>query len=144
MAEISSKDIGLYVNEGTDITPDWKLFACSTSDGFSGSTDTVTISNKCESGFVKNLPSDKSWEFSNSCYAEVTADLAAGQVSHATAFTLWKDGSQKTFKLANADDSYLRIGTGTITSYSESADSGDYLQFEITITGTGAIADVVA
>lgn len=142
MAEISAKDIGLYVNEGTEATPDWKLFACSTSDGFSGTTETVTIATKCDSGFVKNLPGDKSWEFTNSCLAQT--EPTASQASHSTAFSLWKAGDEKQFKLANADDSYLRIGFGTITSYSETVDAGDYLQFELTITGNGAIADVVS
>lgn len=142
MAKIDSKDIGLYVNQGDETsvvagTPDWVLIACSTSDGFSGTTDNVEIATKCNDGFKENLPSGKSWSFSNSGYAEATADLDAGQVSYASAEALWYSGEVKEFKLANADDSYYRMGKAYISSYNETADEGDYLQFDLEVMGTG-------
>lgn len=141
--KISGKLIWLYYNNGTTAIPDWLAFACSTSDGFSGSTESVTAATKCDGDWVDNLPTDLSWEFSNSGYAVKDADLSATQASHEKAFELWSGKVEGQFKLANADDSYLRIGQGFISAYSETADTSDYLQFELTITGKGAIANVV-
>lgn len=137
MGKLDSKDIGLYVNQGDEATPDWKLIACSTSDGFSGSTDNVEIATKCNDGFKENLPGSKSWSFSNAGYAEITADLATGQVSYASAEALWQSGDVKQFKLANEDESYYRMGKGYVSNYNETAEEGDYLNFDLEVTGTG-------
>lgn len=136
MAKINSKDVGLYVNQGDEETPDWVLIACSTSDGFNGTTDNVEIATKCNDGFKENLPSSKSWEFSNSGYAETESE--EGQESYASAESLWRNGDVKQFKIASSDEEdYYRMGKGYISSYSETAAEGDYLQFELTVTGTG-------
>lgn len=146
MGKIASLDIGLYYNQGDDVTPDWVLIACSTSDGFSGSTDNVEIATKCNNGFKENLPGSKTWSFSNSGYAEKTADLAVGQVSFATAESLWKAGTVGDFKLAHTSDEtiYYRKGKGYISSYNETADEGDYLQFDLEIQGTGEYSNAPA
>jgi len=142
MAEIKSKDIGLYYNSGTTEVPVWKLIACSTSDGFSGSTDAVTVSNKCEDGWVKSLPGDKSWSFSNSSYAQKTP--TASQYSYEEVFELWVNDTVGQWKLESINaDEYLRIGEGWISDLGESAESGDYLTFDITITGNGAVSNSI-
>lgn len=135
MAKINSKDIGISVNQGTAEAPDWVLIVCSTNDGFSGTTDNVEIATKCNDGFKENLPSSKSWEFSNSGYAETAPET--GEDSYITAEELWRTGEVKQFKIANADESYYRMGNGYVSSYSETAAEGDYLQFELTIMGSG-------
>jgi len=56
MSEILGKNIVLSVNLGTEAVPDWKIIGCSESDGFSGTTDSISVSNKCVSGYTKNLP----------------------------------------------------------------------------------------
>lgn len=143
MAKIASLDIGLYVNQGTEGVPDWKLIACSTSDGFSLTTDNTEIATKCNNGFKENLPASSSWSFSNSGYAEKTADLGAGQESYASAEELARTRAVKQFKLASTDETvYYRMGYGYVSSYSETADEGDYLQFDLEITGTGEYAIV--
>lgn len=148
--KISGKIIWLYYQDGTKLAddgvtevPNWLAFACSTTDGFSGSTESVTAATKCDGDWVDNLPTDSSWEFQNSGYAVKDADLSAEQASHEKAFELWSTQTEGMFKLANADDSYLRIGQGFISAYSETADTSDYLQFELTITGKGSIGNVV-
>lgn len=144
--KISAKAIGLYFNEGTPEAPEWLMFACSTSDGLSGSTDTVTAATKCDGDWVDSLPTDLSWEFSNSSYAAKTAELSAGMASHDKAFELWSTKAEGMFMLSDNVDpaaaDYLRIGMGVITSYSETSDSSDFLQFELTVTGKGAIANI--
>lgn len=142
MAKIASLDIGLYVNQGDETTPDWVLIACSTSDGFSLTTDNTEIATKCNNGFKENLPASSSWSFSNSGYAEATADLETGQVSYASAEDLARTRAVRQFKLANADESYYRMGYGYVSSYNETADEGDYLQFDLEIQGTGTYAVV--
>lgn len=141
--EISSQDIGIYVDMGTvPGTPDWKLIGCSTTDSFNGSTDPIAISNKCVSGFVKNLPGNKSWGFGGSAYAHTSPD--ADQASHVTMFKLWNSTSAKAlkrFKIASEDGTYIRIGEGFVSAYNETAAAGDYLQFDYTITGNGAVSD---
>lgn len=140
--EISSKDIGLYFNVGTPGVPDWKLVACSTSDGFQGSTDNVSVSNKCEGGWTKNLPGDKSWSFSNSSYAQNPP--LANQISYDELFDLWKADTIGQWKLESiVPDVYLRIGEGWISDLGETSDSGDYLQFDISIQGNGEVNNVI-
>lgn len=135
MGKIASKEVGLYVNMGDDTTPDWKLIGCSTSDGFNVNTDNVEIATKCNGGWKENLPDTSSWEFSNAGYAE--SEPADGETSIVTAESLAHSKEVKPFKIANTDETYYRKGLGYISSYSETADIGDYLQFELTVTGTG-------
>lgn len=139
--EINSKDIGLYYNVGTVGTPDWKLVACSTADGFSGSTDNVGVSNKCEGNWTKNLPGDRSWSFSNSSYAQNPP--ATGQISYDELFDLWAAGTVGPWKLEslNGPSEYYRYGLGWVADLGESADSGDYLQFDLTIQGNGEVVN---
>lgn len=141
--EISAKDIGLYFNVATGEDPaDWKLVACSSSDGFSGSTDNVTVSNKCKGGWTSNLPGDKSWSFNNTSYAQKVP--LANQLSQEEVFELWKDSTIGTWKLESiTPDEYLRIGEGYISDLGETADSGDYLQFNLTVTGSGEVNNVI-
>lgn len=190
MAKIASKDIGLYVNQGTDIAPTWVMIACSTSDGFSGSTDNVEIATKCSGGWKENLPGDSTWSFTNSGYAEkivASAPLTAGSFvigdnytittvgttdftlvgaasstvgevftatgagtgtgtataypvreSYVSAEDLFHTKGVKQFKLAAKDEAdYYRMGSGYVSDYNETSDNGDYLQFDLTVTGSG-------
>lgn len=142
--EISAKNIGLYVNMGDDITPDWKLAVCSTSDGFSGSVDAVTTSTKCDDGWTSNLPGDGSWSFSHSALANKEPDV--NQVSFKEMETLFLERAVKTWKLESTEpaDDYYWEGKGFISSLSETADAGDYLAVDIEITGTGKPVNVAS
>ena len=135
--KISGKDIVISVNTGTEEAPVWAAFACSTSDGFSGSTESVDTATKCDGDWNASLPTTLSWEFSNSSYAD--ADSTS---SYDEAFTLWSTKAVKQFKIANEDESYYRMGTGYISSLGEAAEVADYLTFELTITGTGEVTNV--
>lgn len=140
--EIASKDIGLYYNTGTDAVPVWKLVACSTTDGFSGSTDNVAVSNKCEGNWTKNLPGDRSWSFSNNSYAQKVP--LANQLSQEEVFALWAESTVGTWKLESINpNEYLRQGSGWISDLGETSDSGDYLQFDLTIQGNGPVSNAL-
>lgn len=143
MAEILSKEVLISVNMGTDAVPNWKILGCSESDGFSGSTDTITVSNKCSGNFTKNLPGDQSWSFSNTMVMPKVA--TAGFLSYDEAFELWKDdqydvdGELRQFKIENiagADFVYYRMGRGFISDLGEQFDSGDVFRTDVTITGS--------
>ena len=135
--KIKGKDIWLYYNSGTTETPTWEKFACSTSDGFSISTESISTATKCDEGFTDSEPSDKSWEFSSTALALKDATLAENTANQTTAVQLIKDGTKGQFKMTNADETYYRGGTGYISSYNETADRGDFLIFDLTITGSG-------
>lgn len=140
--EIESKKIGLYVNTGTVLIPVWKLAVCSSSDGFSGSTDAVTTSTKCDDGWVSSLPGDKSWSFSHSALAIKLP--SATEVSFKQLQDIWKAGTISQWKLESivSEDNYFWMGTGWISELSEEAASGEYLTVDITITGTGEPSNV--
>lgn len=142
MANVASKDILLSVNVGTESAPEWKKVGCSTADGFSGTTETVAIATKCNGGFVDNQPGDKSWSFDNTSY--VDKDNASDFVTHDELFEMWINDEVNQWKLESIDAEYdyLRIGNGFITDLGDTSDQGDYLQFSITITGSGEISNV--
>jgi predicted secreted protein len=136
--EIKSKDILLSYNTGTPEIPVWKIVACSTSDGFSLATDAVAVNNKCQGDWAAALPGDKSWSFSNSSYAQKTPGL--NQISQDELFDLQSTGEVGEWKLESiVPGDYLRQGQGWVSALSETADTGDYLQFELSITGTGPV-----
>ncbi len=139
MAEIKSKDVFLSFNTGTPEIPVWKIVACSTSDGFTGTTDAVAINNKCQGDWAAALPGDKSWSFSNASYAQKEA--AANQISQDELFDLWTEGTVGEWKIESVDptDDYLRQGDGWISNLGETAATGDYLQFDLSINGTGPV-----
>ena len=149
MAEILGKDIILSVNLGTDAVPDWKIIGCAESDGFSGTTDSISVSNKCLNGYTKNLPGDKSWSFSNTTVMPKVPD--AGYISYDELFDVWDsdqydaDGELRQFKLENvpgADFVYFRQGRGFISDLGEQVDAGDVFRVDITITGDGIVTNV--
>lgn len=149
MAEIEAREIVLSVNLGTESVPDWNIIGCATSDGFSGTTDSITISNKCESGFVRALPGDKSWSFSNTTSFPKTPE--AGFLSYDDIFELWTtnqydaDGELRQYKLENisgADFTFYRMGRGFISDLGEQADAGAVFTTDITITGVGSVTNV--
>lgn len=143
MVGVKSKDILLYVNMGTVEVPDWLLIGCSTSDGYSSSRDSVAISTKCSGDFVENLPGDFTWSFSNTSYIDKEADSTFATLDQI--FDISKEDDNRQWKLESIDVDYdfLRIGMGFISDFSNTADQGDYLQFDLTITGSGEPMNVV-
>ena len=137
MRGVKSKDILLSVNMGTEIAPDWLLIGCSTSDGYSSSRDSVAISTKCSGDFVENLPGDFTWSFSNTSYIDKDNDGTFATLDQI--FDLSKEDDNRQWKLESIDSDYefLRLGYGFISDFSNTADQGDYLQFDLTITGSG-------
>lgn len=143
MVGVKSKDILLSVNMGTVEAPDWLLIGCSTSDGYSSSRDSVAISTKCSGDFVENLPGDFTWSFSNTSYIDKEADSTFATLDQI--FDISKEDDNRQWKLESIDPDYdfLRQGMGFISDFSNTADQGDYLQFDLTITGSGEPVNIV-
>lgn len=148
MAEIAGKLVVLSVNLGSASSPDWNIIGCAESDGFSGSTDSITVSNKCIDGFVKSSAGDKSWSFSNTTVMSKTAE--SGFVDYDDLFELWladtldTDGEHCQFKLENisgADFTYYRMGRGFISDLGEQFDAGDVFKVDLTVTGSGEVTN---
>lgn len=137
MQGIKSKNILLSVDMGHPSTSDWKKIGCSTSDGYNSSRDAVAISTKCSGDFTENLPGDFSWGFSNTSYVDKEVDPTF--LTQEELFELSKEDDNRPWKLESIDPDYeyLRTGMGFISDLSNTADAGDYLQFDITITGSG-------
>lgn len=137
MRGVKSKDILLSVNMGTEQSPDWLLIGCSTSDGYSSSRDAVAINTKCSGDFTGNLPGGFSWSFTNTSYIDKDSDGTFATLDEI--FDLSKEDENRQWKLESIDTDYefLRIGYGFISDFSNTADQGDYLQFDLTITGSG-------
>lgn len=149
MAEIAGKLVVLSVNLGTAASPDWTIVGCAESDGFSGSTDSITVSNKCIEGFVKATAGDKSWSFSNT--SAMPKSPESGFISYDELFELWladtldSDGEHNQWKLENisgADFTYFRQGRGFISDLGEQFDAGDVFKVDISITGSGSVTNV--
>lgn len=143
MRGVKSKDILLYVNMGTVATPSWLLIGCSTSDGYSSSRDSVAISTKCSGDFVENLPGDFTWSFSNTSYIDKDSDATFATLDQI--FDISKEDGNRQWKLQSIDAEYdfLRQGMGFISDFSNTTDQGDYLQFDLTVTGSGEPVNVV-
>lgn len=136
--EIEGKAIGLYLNEGTPESPDWKLAVCSTTDGLDISVDSVTTSTKCDGGWQSQLPGDGSWSFSHSALAN--SNPGANQVSYKELEDVVLAKVNRHWKLESlnvATDGFYWEGFGFISSLTEGAAAGEYLTVDITITGTG-------
>jgi len=137
MVGVKSKNILLSVNMGTELAPDWLLIGCSTSDGYSSSRDSVSVNTKCSGDFAENLPGTFSWSFSNTSYVDKEADATFATLDDI--FELSKEDDNRQWKLESIDPEYdfLRLGMGFISDFSNTADQGDYLQYDLTITGSG-------
>lgn len=142
MQGVKSKDILLSVNMGTEEAPNWLLIGCSTSDGYSSSRDSVSVNTKCSGDFAENLPGTFSWSFSNTSYVDKNADATFATLDDI--FELSKEDDNRQWKLESIDPDYefLRLGYGFISDFSNTADQGDYLQYDITVTGSGEPVNV--
>src|SRR6478609_5457063 len=149
MAEILAKEVLISVNMGTDSVPDWNILGCSESDGLSASTDTITISNKCEGSFAKNLPGDQSWSLSNTMVIPKVPQ--AGFVSYDQIFELWKndqydaDGELRQWKIEsidNTDFDYYSIVLVYISYLCEQFDSVYVFITDVTITLSGEFFNI--
>lgn len=142
MANVAGKNCLISVNMGDEQAPDWRKVGCSTTDGISRSTDTVDVATKCNGGFAAPQPGDKSWSFNNTSYVNKDHD-GTSFILPSELHDMWANDEVKQWKFEAIDGTYNEsyIGDGFITDYPATADKGDFLTFDLTITGTGALSN---
>lgn len=136
-----SKDVGVYVNMGTEGAPDWKLVTCTTSKGLDLAIETIEKNNDCTGDFVSNLPSTVSWSIPIEGDANRNPD--AGEISADELFTIASTREMRFWKLESGDSTYIRYGKAFISAYSEVLTTPEYLTFSATLTGDVEIFDSI-
>lgn len=112
----------------------YKGIACLTSNGFSGSSDAISTTNKCTGRWNDSDPSTSSWEISGEGHA--ISDAATTQANYQAIAQLWVSGTKFWAKMANPANNVVREGLVWISSYSETAGNNEPYSFSVTFTGT--------
>ena len=135
---LASELIVLEANTGTEVAPVWVKLVCLSEKSFSGTTASVDIQTDCGDQYTTPLPSKKSWTMGASGVANMNP--SANEGSYDTAYDLWENGTVTGFRERNIANTYVREGKGFITDISETSSAGDYLNFSLTIQGSGAVS----
>jgi hypothetical protein len=134
--EIQGDLVGLFISTvlTSPTTSDWKEVVCADNTGVEGSRDVNTRRTKC--GIVRGF-GPAAWRIT----ANGTHNSAPGtnQISGATLTSMFQDETPLLIKVQHATTTslYTRQGLGQITSYSENANAGDALGYELTIDVSG-------
>lgn len=132
------REVWLYVNDGTDASPDWKAVACTTSKSFNGDTESIETTNDCDQGeFGSSAGGNRTWTFEASAQALKEAGIESNQVSHRFAGEAWKTAQNYQWRMSSIDDEFYVEGPGYVSSFSITGETADFVVFDITITGTG-------
>jgi hypothetical protein len=94
--------------------------------------DNVEINNDCTGNFVRNLPSTASWSFDVS--GDANTDPGSDEMSIEAIFDLARNRTVGWWKFESLDETYLRIGEGYISDYTEGATTPEYQTFDLTIS----------
>ena len=111
-------------------TPAYKEVVCSENSGLDGSADVNTKRTKC--GVIKGV-GPMAWTFTGS--GAFNSIPGGSAMSAQELVTAAQDQTPILVKLAHATDAtiYYRQGQGIISSYSETANSGDVVSYDFTI-----------
>lgn len=118
----------------------YSVIMCATTNGFSGSRETIEVTDKCSGGFSTPLPGTASWTITGSGNAIDEAGNPSAE-SYQTLFEVWKAGTPVWVKIANATPgtgaAYLREGVAILTDITETQDTNTAFTFDFTFTGVG-------
>ncbi len=131
-----SKDIGVYFSPTLE-TPDWKRVICTTDKSLNFSVDNVEINNDCTGDFLRNLPSSVGWTFDVS--GDASTSPTVDEISIEDLFEIATGRTVGYWKFESLDSTYLRIGEGYISSYTEGATTPEYQTFDLSINGAGEV-----
>ena len=140
--ELYSKEVAVEVDMGVAPAEDWKLLVCVISKSLSQSLASVTINNDCTGDFVRNLPTDISWQFSFD--GHINQDPTADEVGANEVLELQKTKQVKPWRFRSLDGSYYRKGPGFISQCDESGSAGEYMTYSCTITGSDELETIEA
>lgn len=132
--EIYSKEVALEVDMGYPANPNWKLAICTISKGFNKSVGTVTLNNDCSGDFVRELPTDASWNMS--IEGNISSEPTENELSSNELQVLQDEKAIKPFRLRSLDGSYYREGMAFINQLDETGTAGEYLTFSLGLRGT--------
>lgn len=130
MAKIKGELWGLYINDGTDIAPDWKLAVCSQEDNFSTSIGEIDTSSKCSTDDEDADAGKVSATISGSGFSEDGVDV--DQLSYAELLQIARSRETKGFRYAKSDDSFVVQGTGFFTQLDLNSSDGEYSTYSYT------------
>ena len=140
--ELESKSVSVELNMGTSAAPDWKLLVCVISKSLSQSLASVTINNDCTGDFVRNLPTDISWQFSFD--GHINQDPTSDEVGANEILEIQKAKEIKEWRFRKLDGSYYRKGPGFISQCDESGSAGEFMTYSCTITGSDELETIDA
>lgn len=115
---------GLYINDGTDQSPDWKLAVCSTEDNFSTDVGEITTSGKCTGDDEDAEPGKVTATVSGSGFNQDGVDI--DQMSYAELLQITRDREVRGFRYAKSDDSFVVEGKGFFTQFQLNSSDGEY------------------
>jgi len=117
-----------------------ELMAHATSASFSISRDLRDSTTKSSAGWQENLAGLMSWEMSGDAFVDITATLA----SMGDCFTVLTTGTavEVIFEVGASGDTYT--GNAFVTSISSDAGIEENATFSLSLTGTAALAQVIA
>jgi hypothetical protein len=129
---INGRDVILSI--ATNLTtPVYKSVVCSIDNGLTGSSNVQTSDTKCGQAKARGTSN-----------RTVTGNLAAntapatGEMSADDLDALFESGVDFLFKLDDGSD-YYRAGTGFLSTYNETANTGDVVKADFVIEVKGAI-----
>lgn len=140
--ELYSKEVAVEVNMGDQSSPDWKLLVCVISKSLSQTLGSVTINNDCTGDFVRNLPTDISWQFSFD--GHINMQPAQDEVGANEVLELQKTKTIKEWRFRSFDGAYYRKGPGFISQCDETGSAGEYITYSCTITGSDELETIEA
>lgn len=139
-----------YFLEVDEVTPldqrpdgsNYKLVACTVSDGSNINIAEETTSNKCSNGNKESQPGELSWGLTSNGQV-VALDLSeeATRANNQTLKRLTKTKKTAWWRRTNALDTpegYIE-GTAWISTYNDSAENNAVFTFDITLNGTGEV-----
>lgn len=132
--EIYSKEVSLEIDMGYPANPDWKLVICTISKSFNKAVASVTLNNDCSPDFVRELPTDGSWNMS--IEGNISKEPTADEVSASELQVIQDSKAVKPWRLRSLDDEYYREGFAWINQLDETGSAGEYLTFSLGLTGT--------
>lgn len=132
VTDVNTNDRGTEAN--------YKLIACSTSNGVEINNAEQTTSNKCDGGYATSESGLTSWSFSiDGIVVTLDTSEATTKVNNDKLAQLTLDKTKFFSRLTSEDQDIYREGKTRISTYSENAPNQDAYTFSSTFVGIGEL-----
>lgn len=136
------RNVWLYIDTQEQQQETWKAVACTTSKSLNATTEEVDISSDCDQGEYANIvPGTRSWTVEATGWALRTQGIGSERTSYSFLFRMWRSGTVHQIRLASPNDTFFFQGPARVTDFSINAETPEFVSFDITLTGTGALID---